>query len=332
MKTAKIIGLGSYFPKKTLLNKDFENFLKTTDKWIVPRTGINERRIASKNETTSEMGYLSSLKALEDAKIGIKDIDLILVATLTGDYIFPSTACIIQDKLKAYHAAAFDIQAACSGFVYALTVAKALVEQKTFKNILIVASEKLSSIIDYQDRATAVLFGDAASSCIVSLEGFGFEIIENYIGADGKMAKLLIMPAGGTKNISTIQTIENRDHFLKMNGKEVFKHAVKRMHESIIKCLKKASLNERDISWIVPHQANQRIIEAISKKFKFLPSNRIYMEVVKKFGNTSASSVGLALEDLKINKKFSNNENIVLTVFGAGFTFGSSLLKFKDNK
>ena len=330
MRKAKIIGLGTFFPEKILTNNDLSKIVETTDEWITTRTGIKERRIANESESTSQMGYLAALKAVENADLDVSDIDLILVATLTPDYIFPSTACIIQHKLNATNAAALDIQAACSGYVYALTMAKALLEQKTFKNILIIASEKLSSIVDYKDRSTCVLFGDAANACVVSLSDKGFEIVENYLGSDGKESNLLILPAGGSKNVASLKTIENRDHFLKMEGKEVFKHAVRRMQGSIKKCLEKANLKEQDISWLIPHQANERIIEAVAKKFLHLPKERIFKDVVTKFGNTSASSVGLALEILHKDKKFKNNEKILLTVFGAGFTFGASLLKYTE--
>ncbi|MBN2479223.1 MAG: ketoacyl-ACP synthase III [Parachlamydiales bacterium] len=327
MTKAKIIGLGSYFPKKVLTNKDLEKMVDTTDEWIVTRTGINERRIADENEFTSDMAYEASKNALEDAKIKAEDIDLILVATLTPDYIFPSTACLVQNKLQANNAAAIDIQAACSGYVYALSFAKSLVEQKVYKNVLIVASEKLSSITDYQDRSTCILFGDAASACVVSLNGKGLEIESVYLGADGKMSDLLILPAGGCKKPATLDTVKNKEHFLKMDGKEVYKHAVRRMGEATKKCLEMANLHESDISWLVPHQANERIIDAIAKRFTHLPKEKVYKEVVYKFGNTSASSVGIALDLLKKGNKLKKDEYILLSVFGAGFTFGGCILK-----
>jgi 3-oxoacyl-[acyl-carrier-protein] synthase III len=326
---AKIIGLGSYFPKKVLTNKDLEKMVETSDEWIKSRTGIEQRRIADDNEFSSDMGYVAAKEAIEDAKIEANDIDFILVATLTPDYIFPSTACLIQDRLKIKDVPALDIQAACSGSIYALSLAKALVETKTYKNVLIVATEKLSSIIDYTDRSTCILFGDAASACIVSLDKKGFEIQNTYISASGEQADLLILPAGGSKKPASKKTLENKEHYLKMQGKEVFKFAVRKMKEAIEICLKDAKLTEKDISWVIPHQANERIIDAIAKRFEHLDSEKVYKDVVKKFGNTSASSVLIALDILKKQNKFRAQEKIMLCAFGAGFTWGAAILELK---
>ena len=326
MTKAKIIGSGSYFPKKILTNKDLEKFVETTDEWIKSRTGICERRIADTKESSSTMGYYSALEAIKDANLTEKEIDFIIVATLTPDYIFPSTACLIQSKLKINNIPALDIQAACSGYIYALSIAKNFVESNSYKNVLIVAAEKLSSIVDYTDRATCVLFGDAAAAAVISKKGKGLEIEKTYLASDGSLSDLLILPAGGSKNPSSNSTIANNMHYIKMEGKEVFKHAVRRMLEAIYKCLEIANLTEKDISWLIPHQANQRIIEAIAKRFKHLPEDKVYVDVVKAFGNTSASSIGLALDLLKKKNKFTNGEKIMLTAFGAGFTWGSAIL------
>jgi len=322
----KIIGLGSYVPKKILTNEDLEKIVDTSDEWITTRTGIKERRIAEKNEFTSDMGYFAAKKALKDANLLVKDIDFIMVATLTPDYIFPSTACLIQNKLKANNIPAIDIQAACSGYIYALSLAKALVEKKVYKNVLIIASEKLSSITNYKDRATSVLFGDAAAAAIVSLEKKGLEIENIYLGADGSLADLLMLPAGGSRLPASYETIEKGKHYIKMEGKEVFKHAVRRMQQAVQICLKEANMKEKEISWLIPHQANERIIDAIAKRFSHLPKEKVYKEVVQKFGNTSASSIGLALDFLKKQNKFKNKEKIMLTAFGAGFTWGAAIL------
>jgi 3-oxoacyl-[acyl-carrier-protein] synthase-3 len=324
---AKIVGLGSYVPKKVLTNQDLEKIVDTSDEWITTRTGIKERRIAARDEFTSDMGYLAAKKALKDANLSIKDIDFILVATLSSDYIFPSTACLIQQKLKADNIPALDVQAACSGYIYALCLAKALVEKKAYKNVLIVASEKLSAITNYKDRSTCVLFGDGAAAAVVSLEGSGLEIENTYLGADGSLAELLILPAGGCKNPASYETVKEKKHFIQMEGKEVFKHAVRRMLEAVEKCLKDAKIDKKEVSWLIPHQANERIIDAIAKRFSHLPKERIYKDVVRMFGNTSASSIGLALDFLK--KEFKKNDTILLTAFGAGFTWGAAILKNK---
>jgi 3-oxoacyl-[acyl-carrier-protein] synthase-3 len=323
---AKIIGLGTYLPKKVLTNADLEKMVDTSDEWITTRTGIKERRIAEE-EVTSDMGYYAAQNAIDDANVSVDDIDFILVATLTPDYIFPSTACLIQNRLKAINAAALDIQAACSGYVYALCLAKALVESKTYKNILIIASEKLSSIVNYKDRTTSVLFGDGAAAAVVSLKGKGLEIESTYLGADGSASNLLILPAGGSKLPASFDTVKDQKHFLQMEGKEVFKHAVRRMQQAIEKCLSNANLTDQEIAWIIPHQANERIIEAIGKRFSHLPQERIFREVVQKFGNTSASSVGIVLDILKKRNVLKNKDRILLTVFGAGFTWGSAILR-----
>lgn len=329
MVKAKIIGLGSYVPKKVLTNKDFEKIVDTTDEWITTRTGIKERRIADVNEFTSDMGYFAALEALKDANITAKDIDFILVATLSPDYLFPSTACLIQNKLGADNIPALDIQAACSGFIYALSLAKALVENKVYKNILIVASEKLSSVTNYKDRSTCILFGDAAAACVVSLENKGLEIENIYLGSDGSVADLLIQPGGGSRLPASHESVDQGKHFIQMNGRELFKHAVRRMQQAVEHCLKEANIKEEEISWLIPHQANERIIEAIAKRFTNLSKEKVFTEVLRKFGNTSSSSIGLALDQLKKQNKFKDNEIVVLTAFGAGLTWGAAILKNK---
>lgn len=327
MATAKIIGLGSYAPKKILTNKDLEKIVDTSDEWITTRTGIKERRIADVNEFTSDMGYFAALEALKDADISNKDIDFILAATLTPDYIFPSTACLIQHKLGANNAPALDIQAACSGYIYALSLAKALVEKKTYRNVLIVASEKLSSITNYQDRSTCVLFGDAATAAVVSLESKGLEIENIYLGADGSLGELLIQPAGGCRFVASHETVDSKKHFIRMEGKEVYRHAVRRMLQAVEICLKQAGITEKDVSWLIPHQANVRIIEAIAKRFAHLPKEKVVSDVAIKFGNTSSSSIGLALDLLKKQGKLKDKETVLLTAFGAGFTWGAAILR-----
>ncbi|KPK31953.1 MAG: 3-oxoacyl-ACP synthase [Chlamydiae bacterium SM23_39] len=323
---ANIIGTGSYLPKKILTNYDLEKMVDTSNEWIVTRTGIKERRIAADDEYTSDMGVEAAKKAIKDAEIGYEEIDFIMTATLTPDYIFPSTSCIIQKKIKAYQAAAVDIQAACSGYIYALSLAKALVEQKVYKNILIIASEKLSSIVDYKDRSTCVLFGDGAAAAVVGLKNKGYEIKGVSLGADGRESDLLILPGGGCRYVPSHETIDRRLHYVKMAGNEVFKHAIRKMEFASKDCLKKVGLQEEDIDWLIPHQANERIIMAIAKRFKNLPLDKVYKSVIEKYGNTSASSVGIALDELDKEGRVKNGENILFTVFGAGFTWGAAII------
>jgi 3-oxoacyl-[acyl-carrier-protein] synthase-3 len=285
---------------------------------------MKERRIAKEDEFTSDLGFEAAKKALKSAKIKPEEIDLILVATLTPDYIFPSTACLIQAKLKATKAAAFDLQAACTGYIYALSMAKAFIESGLYRNVLIVASEKLSSVVDYKDRNTCVLFGDGASACVVSDAEKGLWIRNSCLGCDGEQTEILMMPAGGCRMPASQETVAQQLHTIKMDGKETFKHAVRRMESSSKECLDQAGMQEDQISWIVPHQANMRIIEAIAKRFK-VPMERVYI-TIHKYGNTSASSVGIALDELLKEKKISKGENLLLTAFGAGLTWGSTIL------
>ncbi len=328
MAKARIIGTGCYLPERVLSNQDLEKMVETTDEWIVSRTGMKERRIARADEFTSDMGYEAAVRAIEASCLAPADIDLILVATLTSDYVFPSTSCLLQARLKAINAAAIDVQAACTGYIYALSQAKAYIDSGLYKNILIVASEKLSSIVNYKDRNTCVLFGDGASACIVSHEGKGLIIRDVRLGADGELAELLILPAGGSRNPASSETVASHLHYLRMEGKEVFKHAVRRMESASKECLDRAGLTEADISWLIPHQANMRIIEAIAKRFA-VPTERVYL-TIHKYGNTSASSVGIALDELLREKGVQSGENILLTAFGAGLTWGACVLTWID--
>ena len=328
-KKARIIATGSYLPERVLTNQDLEKMVDTTDEWIVTRTGMKERRIARKDEFTSDMAYQAALNALQSIEMPSSEIDLILVATLTSDFIFPSTACLLQHRLQATHAAAMDVQAACTGYIYALSMAKAYVESGLYNNVLIVAAEKLSSIVNYRDRNTCVLFGDGASACIVSHKGKGLIVREVCLVSDGEQAELLVMPAGGSRMPATAETVCADLHYIKMEGKEVFKHAVRRMEAASKLCIDRAGLQENQISWLIPHQANTRIIEAIAKRFE-LPMERVFL-TIHKYGNTSASSVGIALDELVKKHGVKTGENLLLTAFGAGLTWGASVLTQEDS-
>lgn len=326
---ARIIGTGSFLPEKVLTNFDLEKMVETSDEWIVSRTGMKERRIASSDEPPSVMGVNAARKALAESQVDVKDIDLILVATMTPDFITPSTSALIQAKLGATKAAALDIQAACSGFLYALSVAKAFIEARHYHHVLVVATEKLSTIIDYKDRNTCVLFGDGASAAIVSDKGEGYSIDSFCLGADGEAAELLMIPGGGACRPTCIDSISQGLHFLRMDGREVFKHAVRRMCSAAKECLKKTGLTEDQINWLVPHQANIRIIEAIAKSFN-IANEKVY-KTVHKYGNTSASSVAIALEELIHEDRVNYGDRILLVGFGAGLTWGAAILT-KMNK
>ncbi len=327
-KKAKIVGTGSYLPENVMTNSDLEKLVDTSHEWIVTRTGIEERRIAGEGEYTSAMGEKAALAALADAGLGVDQVDFILVATLTPDYIFPSTACLIQHAIGAKNAGALDIQAACTGYLYALSIAKAWVEQGTYQNVLVIAPDKLSSITNYKDRSTCVLFGDGASACVISLKGKGLVVETVKLGADGEQAALLMMPGGGCRHPASAESVALCQHTIHMAGNEVFKHAVRRMETASKECMELAGVEEREISWVVPHQANIRIIEAIAKRFHHLLPERIF-KTVHKYGNTSASSVGIALDELLKTQPIASGEVILLTAFGAGFTWGAAILRYE---
>lgn len=311
-------------PSKVLSNEDLEKIVETSDEWIFTRTGMKERRIAEKSEFTSQMGAKAAQKALAKAGIKADEVDMILCATITPDHIFPSTAALIQAEIGAENAAALDIQAACSGYIYGLSLAKSFIESGQYKNVLIVASEKLSAITDYTDRTTCVLFGDGATACVVSGEGKGLFVDCVDLGCDGNQANILMQPAGGVRKPASAETVAAKEHSIKMEGREVFKHAVRRMEAAAEKCLERAGLKNGDLAWLVPHQANIRIIEVLAKRFD-VPMDRVYV-TLHKYGNTSASSVGIALDELLDERELDKGEHLLLVAFGAGLTWGASVL------
>lgn len=321
---ARIIALGSYLPEGVLTNSDLEKLVETSDEWIVSRTGMRERRIAAIDEFPSDMGAKAAEKALASAGLKAEEIDMIIVATMSPDFLSPSTANLIQAKIGGEFAAAMDIQAACTGFLYALSVAKAYIESGQYSRVLVIASEKMSAFIDYKDRTTCVLFGDGAAAAIVAGSGAGLLINALCLGSDGRLADLVKIPGGGSRNPATKETVEERLHYFQMTGSEVFKHAVRRMGGAARECLSKAGLEEGDVSWLVPHQANKRIIDAIAKNFN-IKEHRVY-QTLHKYGNTSASSIAIALEELRREHAFKKGEHLLLTAFGGGLTWGAAIL------
>ncbi len=305
---SRIIGTGSYLPQKVLTNKDLESLVDTTDKWIVERTGIKQRHIAAENESTSSMAINASIDAIESSGLSEKDIDLVIVATTTPDQIFPSTACIVQNKLNIV-APAFDIQAACTGFIYAMSVADNYIRNGVSKNILIIGSEKYSNILDWKDRSTCVLFGDGAGAIILSAdvkEG----IISSHIHADGQYNDLL--------------SVEG--NHIKMKGNEVFKVAVNTLSKLVDETLAKNNMDKTSIDWLVPHQANLRIIKAAAKKLS-LPLEQVVV-TVDNHANTSAASIPLALNEAVKDGRIKEDQVVLLEAFGSGFTWGSVLLRY----
>ncbi|MCE5293261.1 MAG: ketoacyl-ACP synthase III [Chlamydiales bacterium] len=321
---ATITAIAAYLPEKVLSNSDLEKMVETSDEWIVTRTGIQERRIAHSEEFPSSMGAKAALSVLEKANVEALAVDAILCATMTPDHITPSTAALIQGAIGAKRACCLDIQAACSGFLYALSIAKGWIESGMYKNVLVIATEKNSAFIDYKDRNTCVLFGDGCGACLVQSEGSGYQIKHICLGADGSESDLISIPAGGSRLPASGSTHVEGQHYMKMDGKEVFKHAVRRMEASSKECLEAAGIAEADITWLIPHQANIRIIEAISKRFN-IPWERT-LRTIHKYGNTSSATIPIALAELDEHNAPQKGEHLLLTAFGAGLTWGSSLL------
>jgi len=322
----KILGVGSYSPTRRLSNDELSKIVETSDDWISSRTGIRERRIASEAEATSDLSLIAAKRALEDAQISPEDIDLVLVATITPDMAFPSTACILQHKLGLRKVACFDLEAACSGFLYALDVADAMLSTGRYKNVLVVGAEKMSSIMDWEDRTTCVLFGDGAGAAVLSKEGTGSELLGFYCGADGATPSLLYQPAGGSARPASSETLETRQHYLKMNGREIFKSAVRVMESSCRHLLDKHNLKITQIDHVIPHQANMRIVESLSKRLE-IPMDNFYCNL-DRYGNTSAASIPLALDEAVKADKFKKGQLGLLVAFGAGLTWASSLIRF----
>ncbi|WP_096550513.1 beta-ketoacyl-ACP synthase III [Ureibacillus thermosphaericus] len=308
---AGILGLGKYVPEKIVTNFDLEKVLDTNDEWIRTRTGIQERRIAREDEDSSDMAFVAAKEALENSGISPEQIGLILVATVTPDRAFPSVACQLQERLGASNAAAMDISAACSGFIYALATAKLYVESNSYDYVLVVGVEKLSKITDWKDRNTAVLFGDGASAAIVGKVSEGRGILAFELGADGTGGKYLNM---------------NDDNFIYMNGREVFKFAVRQMGATALSVLEKAGLSKEDVDFLVPHQANIRIMEAARERLE-LEEDKLSKRI-HKYGNTSSSSIGIALKDELDEGKIKDDDIVVLVGFGGGLTWGGAVIKW----
>lgn len=324
--SVEIKGLGAYVPEKILTNFDLEKMVDTTDEWIRTRTGIRERRIAAKGQKSSDLGYEAAKEALQNANLQPSDIELIIVATITPDMFFPSTACQIQAKLGA-NCGAFDLAAACSGFPYALATAEAFIRAGMYKNILVVGAEVLSGFIDWKDRATCVLFGDGAGAAVVSrLEPKGHGVIASYLGSDGTQAEILKIPGGGSANPPSEQTLKDGLHFLKMQGSEVFKVAVRTMDLAVKEVLKRANMTLDEIDFLIPHQANIRILQAVTERLQ-LPMEKVIINV-DRYGNMSSASTVVALYDAVKSGKVKKGSKIVLVAFGGGLTWASNVIRW----
>ncbi len=325
---ASFRSIGAYVPEKILSNEDLEKMVDTTDEWITKRTGIKERHIAAEDEYTSDMGAKAADLAIKRSGISHDEIDLVLCATVTPDYFnMPSTACIISDKLGIHNVQALDISAACSGFVYALSVAKAFIESGMKKNVLVVGAEKFSSIVDYTDRGTCILFGDGAGAAVISAtehkdEGF----VDIHASADGSYADFLVTPAPGSRNPASQKVLDEGLQYVQMKGNETFKLAVKTLTKDVKEILEKNHIRSEEIPHFIPHQANYRIIKAVGDALK-MREDQVAL-TVHKYGNTSAASIPMAINDLWESGKLKKGELILLDTFGGGLTWASALLPF----
>lgn len=298
----------------------------TSDEWITERTGIKERRIAHENQSASDLANEASKEALKAAGLKADDLDLIIVATMSGDMPFPSTACILQKKLGAHNAVGFDINAACSGFLYGLHVADGFVKAGLHKKILLAGTEVLSKFTDWNDRNTCVLFGDGAGAVIIETTEEDKGIMSTHINSDGNMWELLYIPGGGSKNPTSPESIQSRLHYIKMKGNEVFKHAVRTLGELVVKTLEENSLSSSQLSLLIPHQANTRIIQATADRIG-IPMDKVIMNL-NKVGNTSAASIPIALDEAVKSGRVKEGDYILLEAFGGGFTWASALIKW----
>ena len=324
-RNAGILGLGKYLPEKILTNKDLEKMVDTTDEWIMTRSGIKERRIARPDEATSDMATEAARRALKDANLTPQDIDLIIVATITPDMFFPATACLVQEKIGARTVPAFDISVACSGFIYGMAIANQFIRSGATKYALVIAAEKLSAITDWSDRSTCVLFGDGAGAAVLGPVDKG-GILSVHLGADGRKGDLIKLPAGGSRIPATMKSVEDKLHFIKMNGSELFKHAVKIMADAAFEATKPLNLTADDISLVIPHQANLRIMKAAAKRMG-LSQDKIYFNI-ERYGNMSAASSAVALVEAVEEGRIKKGDKVLLDAFGGGLTWGAMVIEW----
>ena len=325
---SKVSGIGSYLPEKVLTNFDLEKLVETNNQWIVERTGIERRHMASDEEATSDLAYKATLKALEMANLKAEDLDMIIVATVSPDQIMPSTACVLQSKLGCRNIFSFDLSAACSGFVYALSVADQFIRTGVYKNVLVVGAEVLHRFVNYKDRETCILFGDGAGAWILSRTTAQDEniIFSSHLHADGNLGDLFVLPAGGSKIPFSEAVLKAESHYVKMKGREIFKNAVRTLTDCCHEALAANNVNPSQVDWLVPHQANLRILESVADHFEF-PKEKVIVSL-NETGNTSAASIPLAFDLAYQEGKIKRGQLILLAAFGAGLTSGSLLLRF----
>jgi 3-oxoacyl-[acyl-carrier-protein] synthase-3 len=326
MIQARITGTGSFAPRKVITNHDLGRLVDTSDVWITERTGIKERRIAEKGQTTSDLALEAGRKALKAAGLGADELDLILFATMTPDTILPSAGCMLQEKLGAKKAAAFDISAACSGFIYGMAVANAFIRSEMYKNVLLVGAEVLSRFTDWEDRSTCILFGDGAGAVVLQRYAGKRGILSTHLHSDGSMGDLIQVPAGGAQHPASHDTIRKRMHFIKMKGNETFKAAVRALEGVVQETLEHNKIKAEDIDFLVPHQANLRIIQAMAQRLN-MPMEKVVL-TLPKHGNTSAASIPMALDEAVRDGRIKDNNLILFEAFGGGLTWASALVRW----
>jgi len=331
LKPVRIIGTGSCLPERVLTNADLEKMVETSDEWIRTRTGIRERRIAAEDQSTSDMAAVAAQRALDDAGVSASEIDMIVVATVTPDMPFPATACFVQEKIGAKQAFCFDLEAACSGFLYGVEIARRFLGSGAVRYALVIGAEKLSCVTDWEDRSTCVLFGDGAGAAVLSNGDHGRGIISTTLGSDGALTGLLNIPGGGSRNPTSPQTIEERMHFMKMTGNEVFKHAVRCVCDAGTRVLEDSGMTIDDVTCVIPHQANMRIIRAIANRFGHHCKQKFFVNL-ERVGNMSAASVPVALDEAARGGVIKNGDIVLFIVFGGGFTWGAALMEWNNGK
>jgi len=325
-RTCAIAGVGAYVPERVLTNADLEKMVETSNEWITTRTGIEERRIAREGEFTSDMAAKAALRAMKAANVKPEEIELIIVATITPDMLFPSPACLVQQKIGARRVPAFDIEAACSGFIFGLEIGQQFIASHTYNTVLVIGAEKLSSIIDWKDRNTCVLFGDGAGAAILQSRSDTHGLLTACMGADGSKAELLSMPAGGSRQPATAESVSKGLHYLRMDGKETFKSAVNAMYSAAQEALRRCEIDISQIKLIIPHQANRRIIDAVGERLG-ATQDQLFVNL-HKYGNTSAASVAIALDEAVQSGRIQRGDLILLVVFGAGLTWGAAVIQW----
>jgi 3-oxoacyl-[acyl-carrier-protein] synthase-3 len=325
-QTCSLSGVGSYVPERILTNADLEKMVETSDEWITSRTGIKERRIAAANEFTSDLAAKAAGRALEMAGVTADQIDLIIVASITPDMPFPNTACLVQQKIGARRVPSLDIEAACSGFIYALEIGQQFIMSRTYETVLVIGAEKLSAITNWQDRNTCVLFGDGAGAAVLQHRPGALGLLTVVMGADGSKGDLLSMPGGGSRCPASAQSVADHLHFLRMDGKETFKNAVQSMCSAAQEALRRCDLDIASIKCVIPHQANLRIVDAVASRLGATP-DQMFVNL-HKYGNTSAASVAIALDEAVRSGRVNRGDLLLLIVFGAGLTWGAAVIEW----